>query len=339
MDLEGIDDSTGGSSIAVPVKDKTGRDILAVILTYTFKVDAFGRVELCEGGPPPRLVDESNGKDPGRSSIRKPSQLFHEKPGTDVILVGHAHPPPRETPSSVDVSLKMGPIGKTVRVFGLRAWKASAFGGLAPGPALPIREPIPLMYELAWGGFDDSDPEQIVGETRNYVGRGVARDPKSLVGQPAAQLEDPNKPIGSGDNVPWCFGAIHRHWQPRASFAGTYDDAWMQNKMPLLPDDFDPRFNVAVPFDQWSPTPLRGDEPVEIHGATPNGTWRFQLPRMTPGFSAFTNGERAEHRTHLDSIVIDADAMEVELTWRAAVPIPRKFELLDQVVVFEKSLV
>ena len=110
-----------------------------------------------------------------------------------------------------------------------------------------------------------------MGEPRNTVGRGVAREPRSLVGQPAAQIEELSRPIGASGNTPVGFGALHRHWQPRASFAGTYDQAWMDTKMPLLPDDFDPRFHVTAPPDQWSELPLRSDEVVEVKGATPEG--------------------------------------------------------------------
>jgi hypothetical protein len=202
-----------------------------------------------------------------------------------------------------------------------------------------VREPVPLIYELAWGGVDLSDPARPLGEPRNYVGRGVTRAPKSLVDRPAAQLEDPTNPLGGRGNVPACFGPIHRHWQPRASYAGTYDQAWMETKMPLPPDDFDPRFHVCVPPDQWSPVPLRGDEPCEIRGATPEGVWRFQLPRIAPGFSSFTKERVQDHRTHLDTLLIDADTRRVELTWRAAVPLPRKYEMLERVRVIEKTVI
>jgi hypothetical protein len=109
--------------------------------------------------------------------------------------------------------------------------------------------------------------------------------------------------------------------------------------MPLLPADFDVRYHICVPPDQWSEVPLRGDEPFEISGATEEGIWRFQLPRVVLGFSSFMDGKRTEHRTHLDTVLIDADARRVELTWRAAIPLPRKYEMLERVMVFEKSVV
>ena len=332
-----ISNDTLGKALGVPIKLKDGRELLAVILKYTFAVSARGQVEPALDGPEPYLVDEYNGEDPSTSSIRKPSDLFDEKPGTDVLLVGHAHPPVGKK-TFVDVGFSVGPMRKAVRVHGVRVWQAGTFGGLAPGPARPISEPIPLLYELAWGGMDMSDPARPLGEPRNYVGRGVARDARKLVGEPAAQIEAPESPLGRGDNVPAGLGAVHRHWQPRIAFAGTYDQAWKENKMPLPPDDYDPRFNISVPHDQWSPRPLQGDEPIEVTGATPEGLWRFQLPRLTPGFSSFLGEKRREHRTHLESILIDADAMRVELTFRAGVPLPPKYEQLRKVEVFEKRL-
>jgi hypothetical protein len=322
-----VSNESGARELAVPVKDQTGRSFLAVIAKWTFLVDPSGRVEL----------DTYNGEDAATSSIRRPSQLFEHKPGTDVILLGHAHAPSRGSATAVDVSLRVGPLSKTVRAHGLRVWQAGTFGGLVAGPARPIREPIPLVYELAWGGYDATG-DQPMGEWRNTVGRGVARNWRALVGQSAAQLEDPRSPIGHGDNVPASFGAIHRHWAPRKTFAGTYDDAWAETKMPLLPDDFDARFHVCVPHDQWSPTPLRGDEPIDVRGATPEGVWRFSLPRIAPGFSSVTDGRRVEHRTHLDTVLIDADELRVELTWRAAVPLPPKYQRLERVLLFEKDI-
>lgn len=341
MDSLDIASAARGRHALLFATDKTAREYAVAVLKYTFAFDAHGRETIDEEtGAMPYLVDECNGSDPAKASIRKPSDLFEVKPGTDVLLVGHAHAPVGRSASHVDVSLRVGPISKTVRAHGLRVWQAGTFGGLMPGPARPIREPVPLIYELAWGGLDLEDPERPVGEWRNMVGRGVARDWRKLVGQPAAQLEDPRSPVQGGrENVPASFGAIHRHWRPRADFAGTYDDAWMRDKMPLLPDDFDPRFHVTVPHDQWSPAPLRGDEPVEVVGATPEGTWRFSLPRIVPGFSSRVDGRLQEHRTHLDTFLIDADAKRVELTWRAAIPVPRKLERLQTIEIVEKTIV
>lgn len=326
---------TRAKHATIPMRDVAGVEHLICILKYTFAVSAVGHAELVNDGPGPYLCDEYNGEDPAASSVRKPSDVFLYKPGTDVLLVGHAHPPAHREVTSVDVSLRMGPIAKTLRVHGLRAWQKGLLGGLKPGPARALHEPVPLVYELAWGGLDPSDPERPVGEPRNYVGRGVAHDLDKLIGQPAAQIEYADGPA----DAPAGFGALHRHWMPRAGFAGTYDERWQATKMPLLPDDFDDRFNVSAPPDQWSSLPLRGDEPIEVLGATREGAWRFRLPRITPGFASFVSDRRADHPTHLDTVLIDADLGQVELTFRAAAPLPRKYEMLEAVHIIEKRLV
>jgi hypothetical protein len=340
LDLE-VDTSTGTSTAAPIVRDKDGRNVLVVILKYTYRADRFDRMVAMEDEPAEvDFVDTYHGDDPAKSSIRRPSQLFDQKPGTDVVLLGHAHPPRGSASAThVDVSLRVGRLAKVVRAYGLRVWQTGTAGGLKPGPARPIREPVPLIYELAWGGLDVSDETKPVGEARNYIGRGVARDPKELIHTPAAQLEDPAHPIDGRNNVPSAYNPIHRHWMPRRQYAGTYDQAWMDTRMPILPEDFDVRYHVCVAPDQWSEIPLRGDEAMEVTGATPEGLWRFQLPRVAPGFASVQGGQRSEHRTHLDTILIDADEKRVELTWRTAIRMPRKYELLERVLVFEKNVV
>jgi hypothetical protein len=330
----------GGRDVGLPSKDASGRDVLVVVLKLTYAMDARGEPRLVLDDPAEiDLIDTYNEGDAARASIRRPSQLFDSKPGTDVILLGHAHPPPGQAPPSVDVSLQVGPIRKVVRAYGPRVWQRGGVRGIQPGPARPIREPVPLVYELAWGGMSYADPMHPRGEERNYAGRGMNAEVAALIDQPAAQLEDPLHPIAtSAQPVPASFGPIHRHWQPRCRFTGTFDQRWMKTRMPLLPEDFDTRHHVCVPHDQWSPKPLRGDEPMVIAGATPEGLWRFQLPRVHPGFTSTTAAGDRSHPTHLDTILIDADRKRVELSWRASVLLPPKWELLERVSIVAKEL-
>lgn len=334
-----VSNSTKGKCQTVIAADKEGRQFVVPILKYTFEILPDGTAHLAEQQSEIDLVDTYYGEDGATSSIRRPSQLFEYKPGTDVLMIAEAHAPPDREVTHTDVMLRVGPIRKVVRAYGLRVWQPGAFGGIAPGPAMPIRKPVPLIYELAWGGQDTSQPERPLAEPRNYVGLGISRQPKALVGQLAAQLEDPDHPIGASSARPAAFGAIHRHWQPRVGYAGTYDEQWQTLRMPLLPEDFDPRYHVCVPEDQWSPTPLRSDEPIEALGVVPEGLFRCQLPRIAPGFSSVSSGQRQDHRTHLDTVLINSVERRVELTWRAAIPMPRKLEMLERIRVTEKQVV
>jgi hypothetical protein len=317
-----VQNRTDGKHLALPMKDREGRAVLAVIVKYTYKVAPNGRVERDDDGPEPRPIDVANGEDPAKSSIKYPSELYEWKPGTDVVLVADAYG--RAGASYADVSLKMGPVQKSIRAHGFRVWQRGMLGGLVPGPAMPLRAPIPIQYELAWGGDEDM---------RNTVGTGVTKTPAQLVNQPAAQLELAGKPLGerAGGNLPASFGPIHRHWQPRVTYAGTYDKAWEDTRMPLLPADFDARFHVCVPPDQWSAQPLWPNEPIEVLGGTEDGAFRVALPSDAPKFSSLFEGKRREHPTHLDLVVIDTRERRIELTWRVAIPLPLKLEMLAEV--------
>jgi hypothetical protein len=231
-----------------------------------------------------------------------------------------------------DVHVQVGPLRKSVRVFGPRLFQSTGLGAVQPGPAAPLG-PTPLVYELAAGGHDDSDPARPVIDWRNPAGLGAARDRARLIGKPAPQLEVPGSVVFQERQgiEPAGFGAIGAAWSPRRERAGTYDEAWRKDRAPVLPADFDPRHNACAHPDLWSATPLAGDEPVEILGATPEGAWRFRLPRFAARFESVSRGVASEHPTHLDTFLIDGNARRVELTWRVSLVLPRKAELLESV--------
>ena len=62
----------------------------------------------------------------------------------------------------------------------------------------------------------------------------------------------------------WSFGPLRRDERPRKAYAGTFDQNWIENRMPLLPEDFDTRFNQAAPPNQQVRGYLKGDEAVSI---------------------------------------------------------------------------
>jgi len=68
------------------------------------------------------------------------------KPGTDVVLVGHAYAGARPE-ARVDVSLDVGPLRKIVRVTGDRVWTRAGMAWIASRP-VPFQR-LPLVYERA----------------------------------------------------------------------------------------------------------------------------------------------------------------------------------------------
>ncbi len=327
----------------IPLDDHHGRERAVLIAKLTWLVAADGTATRAPAQSPVRLFDVPVRPDDPWTSIRYPSDIAVDKPGTDVLLIGDAHPPADRSATTHEVSLRVEAgdhtVHKTVRVHGERVFVRSMLG-VAPGPAAPLRAPVPLIYERTFGGRDESDPSAILIEPRNPAGIGVARDRERLVGAAVPEIEDPRAPLGSRAPAPAGFGPLPSHWAPRAARFGTPDERWRRERSPIAPLDHDPRHASVAPDDLHSERPLLGDEPVEIRGATPEGLFRFQLPRVTPVFAARVRGELIALSTHLDTFLIDLcdpSARRVELVFRASVPIPRTSEHLEKMYLLDEG--
>jgi hypothetical protein len=328
----------------VPSVDRHGRDVIVVVAKVTLEVSIHGEVWRAAEPAPVRVRDETVAG--GWSSIRFPSDLADEKLGTDVLLVGTAHPPRREKVNEADATLRVArpavgdgaprlAIEKTVRVFGPRVFYSGALG-VVPGPAAALA-PTPLTYENAYGGTDASDPINLVTELRNPVGTGFARKRATLAGRPAPLLEDPAAPIAGRAPAPACFGAIASHWSPRTERVGTHDEVWRRERAPYRPLDFDPRHNNFAPDDLHVDEPLSGGELVQVTGVLSEGAWRFRLPSYALAFEGRVDAVRVDLPGHLDTVIVDADARRVELVWRTTLRVPKKPGFIDHVCVNETT--
>lgn len=301
------------------IADEDGRPIVAPIVRATFDADGAGGLSLAEEQLPVCFAGEPYGE-PGTSSYRIEPETAFVKPGTDVVLVGHAHAPAKGA-TYVDVEFRVGPVGKWVRVWGDRHATGSRAGGVSdPAPF----EVMPLTFERAFGGWDRSaDDEEHHGcEPRNPVGVGFrTKHGRIAEGDPWPNLEDPYDPIRSLGRAgkPAGFGFVSPDWQPRASFAGTYDEAWTESRSPLLPTDFDRRFFNAASEGMTTVGHLQGAEPVVVRQATPEGYWAFPLPGVArPQCRVVTRmGDDRVLDANLDTVIVDADARQVVLLWRA----------------------
>lgn len=278
-----------------------------------------------------RLADIPWGE-PEVSSIAYPADVCLRKPGTDVIVVGKAYAPRDQPVPSFDVRVEVGALARSLRVCGPRVWTQGGAGVSKPAPLAELE----LRYEYAWGGFDDSDPENVVEEARNPIGRGKVRDPESLTHQPAPQIEDPGDPITSfrTEPAPAGVGAIGRHWEPRRRYAGTYDAAWLETRAPLPPEDLDDRHHLCASPGLTSTAPLEGGELVRLLNLLPGGGARqFALPKIVVDIEfRLPDAEPVRLMPYLDTVLIDllethADKPPaVELVWRASIRAPRRQE-------------
>ncbi len=340
MDAPPLRKGTSATVEAIPYFDLEGSLVAITLIKERFLVDPRGRVEPL-GGAEVRYVDEPWDPDaPETSSTRYPSDICLAKPGTDVIVVGAVMLPGRARAERIDAMVRVGPVEKALRVSGLRVWYRGFGVGLSLSKPEPI-ESLDLRWEYAYGGSDFAEGLPPLEESRNPVGRGVARDPRTLIHQPAPQIEDPRDPIRSHRTrpAPAGAGAIGRHWEPRRRYLGTIDERWMEERMPLLPLDHDPRFNQVAPPELIAPRPLRGGERVQVLNMNDRGPLEFELPlrRFYVGSATRRRGER-EHRPMLDTVILEPNDRTFELTWRSIVPLPRRPSDIHFIQVHDKAV-
>ena len=317
------------------VRDRNGAEVWLVAVKCTFDIKPDGSTELSADQPPPLRVPEYHGES-GTSSLKYEADLVLTKTTTDVTVVGQAHAPGGRPVTELDVGFRVGSVRKALRVFGDRTWGAE--GVSSPRPFVTM----PLVYERAFGGADRRSPNpERDFEWRNPVGTGFAVARENATGVKLPNVEYPEETVSAWSSRPRPagFGPIGGHWHPRVEFAGTYDDKWMQNRQPLLPDDFDDRFFQCAPQDQQAPAFLRGGEPVALYRLTAGGELSLMLPRVFLGFDTrFYDGDRQLHKVRrLHSVILEPDYPRVSLVWHSALPCHFKVQKLERTIVTLKT--
>lgn len=299
--------------------DQTGAETLLVVLKGTWHIGKDGKLAVAEEQMPILLSPIYNG-DPGSSSLRYDTDIVLQKPGTDCVLIGHAWAPMTGVPH-VDVNFAVGPVSRRARVFGNRKWRKHWTGAvsLSEGAAF---EKIPLTWEHAFGGIDTScqDRADHLFCLENPVGRGI-RSGKSRLNIDnllPPNIEDPADLILKPGQrpKPRGFGMIAPYWQPRAGYAGTYDENWRRNLNPLPPPDLDPRFYSCAAPGLCAAPHLRGTELVFVEGASREGSLRFELPAIKPRLSVRCRQGEEVVPLQLDTLIVEPDEARVVLVWR-----------------------
>jgi hypothetical protein len=316
------------------VRDRSGAEVWLVAVKCTFDIGRDGSTRIATEQPPALRLPEYAGE-PGKSSLKYDADFVLTKATTDVTVLGHACAPGGRPVTGMEAGFAVGPVQKVLRITGDRVWTRAGIS--APEPFTKM----PLVYERAFGGVDanSAHPEKD-WDWRNPVGTGFAVSRENVAGVALPNIEYPDDVVRSWKDRPRPagFGPIPGHWQPRAAFAGTYDDAWMKSRQPLLPDDFDDRFFQSAPQDQQAKAFLRGGEPVVLVGLTPDGELRFTLPKVFLGFETrFYDRSRQFHQDRrLHSVIVEPDFPRVSLVWHSALPCHPKVHKLDRTIVTQR---
>ncbi|MHA7879557.1 MAG: DUF2169 domain-containing protein [Saccharospirillum sp.] len=150
------------------------------------------------------------------------------------------------------VQVRLGDREKTLDVFGDRYWSAGGFSGPDPMTAMPLR------YEYAFGGK---------GDDRNPVGKGletVQVDGRERRPLPNVEYHQHIMTGPSDRPPPAAFGRIDNVWPVRQALAGTYDQEYIEERMPGFPDDLDPLYFNDAATDQQFDGFLAGTEAYRL---------------------------------------------------------------------------
>jgi hypothetical protein len=326
-----IVNATGFPAEAFPAMSHEGRPVVVVVVKGTFRVAAGGGVAPSEEQIPVTFGDEPVDAEKG-ASVKWESDIVPFKPKGDVILVGRAHAPAGRPAPRVDATLRVGPVAKSIRIFGERKW-------MCRGKKLTasMTEPLPfvtmdLVPERAFGGMDTRTGGTCAENPggRGYFDQENVEDPGKTF---LPNLEDPRSLIRHWRDhpVPAGFGTVGRGSPSRACYLGTFDETWEKERSPAPPVDFRPEFHNAAHPDLQVPGFLKGDEEVELVNLTAEGRLRFRLPGVRPtvtvtcadiellGWEAPQSTENVAMR--LDTLCLLPEERRFFLVWRGACPI------------------
>jgi hypothetical protein len=263
---------------AIPFKGPDGNAFVTLIVKGTFTVSPANKVKIADDQLPIAFGDTPYDAQQG-GLLKFEADIAPFKPRADIVLVGHAHAPAGRAVTQIDISLRVGPARRTLRVFGDRQWHCPALLPDHPTPPRPFTK-MPLVYSRAFGGMD---LENGAFCKENLAGKGywAKSSKKSAHQKPLPNIEDPQCLIRSPKDHPRPvgFGFYGRAWHPRVSSVGTYDEQWRKTRSPDPPADFKyDYYNAAHPELQWNGF-LTGDEEVELLNMVEGRqVVRFRLP-------------------------------------------------------------
>ncbi|MBQ4132726.1 MAG: DUF2169 domain-containing protein, partial [Desulfovibrionaceae bacterium] len=180
------------------------------------------------------------------------------KPAGEALVAGCCRAPEDSLVAAQEAAFRVGNLTRRIAVFGDR--ERLPGGGVSE--PVPFRA-MPLVWERAFGGPDFP---------LNPVGRGLEKDNRPANILP--NLEDPDHLLLLPDDRPQpvCPFAIGVDNPARRYLSGTYDQNWLDNRWPNLPDDCLPEFfHSAQKPQRLNPQAaesafFQGNESIEIIG-------------------------------------------------------------------------
>jgi hypothetical protein len=303
-------------------------NIVVARITYDINIrEKNGRITLVQSSEQvPLNYSDMHYKDPVHSSVQYESDLAPYKPETDVVINATAFSPDEKSTPFFEVAIQVDQSIKTLRINGPRFWKYG-LSGWSLGHPEPI-DSLDILYEYASGGWHEVDGETFASPNNPsgmgwYPNEYLKRCKKNRL--PGPQIESKNIPINNIQEltIPEGFGFFGKSWRGRIEHAGTYDSAWVEERHPYLPRDFDFRYWCgAHPSLQIAHPKPSGNIPVVLWGLVPasevpDQRVSFHVPVETLFvFVKTESGLGVTKDMLLDTIVIDMRARKVFCSYR-----------------------
>ncbi len=193
------------------------------------------------------------------------------KPHGEFLVFGSAYAPAESLATQVVVTAQIGALKKSLFVRGNRHFNAL---GLISSPKAFAS--MPITPATAFGG---------VGSTNNPLGKGLNKLVDAEGGKflPLPNVEQASKFILTAGDIaaPAGFWAYGPDAPARTRHLGKFDQPWLKNTWPHLPDTTDLAYFQTAPSDQHLPGFFKGDEAITLdnmHPARPRITG--SLPKL-----------------------------------------------------------
>lgn len=324
--------------------DTNGNEFGVLIVKGNFRIVEGAKAIALDHQPELLVTDLFHGE-ANSSPLARESELAPFKPRTDISFNAIARSGEGKLLESwpvqftIEATLTYGfhvfgrrywqPVGKN----GSRAWQASALQ--------PVSS-VPLTYTHAFGGcVKISDDEEHVHQY-NPVGCGLLSAYLLEKGETVAipqigLLAELAMPKPERELIVCGCGPVAKSWLPRRALAGTLDDAWLKQRHPLMPTDFDSAFWNAAPLPLQAKHWLSGNEFMELKGLRHDPRpYRFGLPNGTllAIVQRHDGGKSELLRMKLDTVHCEVDDIDcanhqMTLVWRLQLADPASIAAIE----------
>jgi uncharacterized protein YjbI with pentapeptide repeats len=293
---------------------------LTLIVKGTFDLVHNGSASISEDQFFPTGDELYPDDDEGDGSHFYGSDFAYFKPRADLLLSGKCCSPGGQPIQACKVTFGVGARSKTLGVFGNRYWSQITKTISDPQPFTEME----LRYENSFGGE---------GFKKNPVGKGYGtlKDTDGTTKWPLPNIEDLKHLVDSPKSQPEPagFGPVDSLWPQRYAKMGTYKGAWLKERWPWYPTDFDWGYYNGAPADMQVEGYLKGDESLyfeNLHSSI--SRYQSRLPGLRPRLFIQKQGAAKQDEPvffepdlKLDTLWVDMEAEKLVLVWRAVIEV------------------